>query len=113
MRAGALRHEVAIQQRSTSTDAIGGQVDTWSTLATLQAEVRPMQGRELLAARTIATEVTYKITLRYNSIFADPKTAATYRVSYDSRIFNVHAIINQGERDREISLLASEGLTNG
>lgn len=113
MRAGALRHSVLVEQRSSTTDALGGQVNTWSTLATLQAEVRPLQGRELLSAQTIATEITHKITFRYDAIFADPRTAAAYRISYGTRQFNVHGVLNEGERDRAVIVYASEGISNG
>jgi len=111
--AGAMNRRVAIQQRNAGQDAIGGQLETWVTIATVWAAIEPLTGRELLAAQSVQSEVTHQLVIRWQAIFANPKAIAAMRVVYGSRIFNITGALNQGERNRELLLLASEGLNQG
>jgi SPP1 family predicted phage head-tail adaptor len=113
IRAGQLRKRALVQQRSSALDAFGGQLVTWTDLKTIWCEILELSGRELYLAQTIAAEVTHQVNCRYDPIFALPKVVATYRLSYKGRIFNVHGCTNEGERDRAITLSASEGLNDG
>lgn len=113
MRAGGLDRRMVVQQRSTSKDAVGGQLTTWPDVVTIDARIRALSGRELELAKTIATEITHEIATRYQPIFADPKVSAAYRLTYNGRIFNIHDAQNTDERDREIVFKASEGLNDG
>ena len=113
LRSGSLRRRITIQQRSATKDTFGGQSTTWATIATVWADIEPMSGRELLAAQEVKSEVTHQITVRYQSIFADPKVVAGYRVLYKSRIFNIQSAMNEGERNRIVTLSVSEGLNEG
>jgi SPP1 family predicted phage head-tail adaptor len=114
MRAGDLLHYVAVQQRSTSQDALGGQVNTWSDVKSIWVGFNPLYGRELLAAKSIATEVTHMIHARYDAtLWADPRTAAGYRILHGSRVFNLHAVLNDDERNASVTIYASEGVSDG
>ena len=113
LRAGQLRKRVLVQSRSSSPDAIGGQSTTWADLKTIWAEVTALSGRELMLAQTIAAEVTHEINCRYDPVFADPRTVAAYRIVYNGRRFNIHGVQNEDERNRRITLQASEGLNDG
>jgi len=113
MRAGDLRRRVTLQSRSTTQDAYGGQVNTWSDLVVMWADIAALTGRELEAAKAVQTEVTHHVTVRYQSIFADPKAVAAMRIVYNNRYFNIHACLNVDERNREINLLCSEGMNEG
>lgn len=113
VRAGKLKRLVSIQQKSTTGDSFGGVQFTWSEIKKVYADIEALTGRELLAAEALASEVSHKITVRYDAIFVDPKLAAGYRVVYQSRIFDLAAVMNADEGDRVIVLLAQEGLTQG
>jgi SPP1 family predicted phage head-tail adaptor len=118
MRAGDLRRRVTIQTRDTAQDAYGGQVVTWTDYLTgVPADVQALSGRELFAAQTMVTEVTHLITIRYTSLLADPKAVAAMRVVYVNgsvtRYFNISAVTNIDERNKQIDLMCSEGLNNG
>lgn len=113
MQAGALNHLVSVQSRSSSTDALGGQSTTWSEVKQVWAGFRVLFGRELAVARTVAPDVTHEITVRYDAIWEFPRTVATYRIVYNTRIFNIQFPTNTGERNAEIKLLASEGVNDG
>lgn len=111
--AGLRNRRLAIQSLSTSQGNYGEPTGTWSTVVTVWAHIKPMQGRELQAAQQLAPEVTHRIAIAYNSTLADPITMAGRRATLGARIFNIHAVMNPDERNRELILLASEGLNPG
>lgn len=113
MRIGALGQRITLQQRSLAQDATGGQLTTWTDVATVWAEVMPLSGRELIAAQAVASETSHQITLRWQPVFADPKTITAMRVVYHGRHFNIGAAINEDERNRTLVLLVSEGVNDG
>lgn len=113
IRAGQLTRRIRIQQRSVAQDSFGEPLSQWTDLVTLWAEIQPLSGRELEVAQRISSEVTHQILVRYQSIFADTRTVAAYRAVYKGRIFDIHASLNEDERNIRITLLASEGLNEG
>ena len=113
MRAGALGQRITLQQRTIAQDATGGQLATWTDVATAWAEVTPLSGRELIAAQAVASETSHQITLRWQPAFVDPKRVAARRIVFNGRQFNINAAINEDERNRMLTLLVSEGLNEG
>lgn len=109
MRAGELRRRVTIQQRVTTQDTFGGQSQTWADFAAhVPAAIEPLSGRELMTAQSTQSEVSHRITIRYL-----PGVTAAMRIVYQGRYFNISAVMNIEERNREMQILASEGLNNG
>lgn len=113
LRGGTLTRTIQIQSRSTTKDSFGGQTMTWTTLKTVYASIEALAGTERLAAQSFSTDVSHKVTIRYDAMFADPRQVATYRILYGTRIFNIEAAMNIDEANRVIELLASEGLNLG
>ena len=113
LRAGTLRHRITLQQRSTAQDSVGGQSVTWSDVATVWASIEPSGGKELMAAQAMNIGIPSTITMRWQSLFSNPKALAAMRVIYGSRLFNIHASNNPEERNRVLVLLCSEGLNDG
>lgn len=112
--AGILDKYVTIQSRSTSIDAIGGQSVTWADVKSIMVGIRPLYGRELVAAQAYSSEVSHLIRARYDpTLWANPKVAATYRIVYRGRYFNINAMRNVDEGDAEIAIYATEGLSDG
>ena len=113
LRAGDLNRLVSVQSRATSQDSFGGQSTTWTEIEKVFAHVEALTARELLAGGAMVTDVSHQITVRYDAIWADPKAAAGYRVVWNNRAFNIKGLMNEDERDRIVTLLASEGLSQG
>lgn len=113
MRAGELRMPVTVQQRSTAQDALGGQATSWSTIKEVRAGIRPLYGWERMSARALAPEITHEIVAWNEALWSDPKANATYRVVYGARLFNIHAVLEEGVRRETVRILASEGLNDG
>lgn len=108
MRAGELRKRVLIQQRSTGQDTSGGQLTTWSDVATVWAAIEPMSGRELINAAAAQSEATHTVLLRYR-----PGIVPAMRINYQSRLFDIKAVLDENERHRMLTLICAEGLNNG
>jgi SPP1 family predicted phage head-tail adaptor len=114
MRAGQMTRPVNVESRSTGRDSFGGQVTTWTLVKRVYASIEALTGSERMAAQSIATEVSHRFTVRYDSaLWADPKTSATWRLNYAGRLFNIVAMMNMDEANRTVELLATEGLTDG
>jgi SPP1 family predicted phage head-tail adaptor len=113
MRAGTLTRSIDIQQRSTGKDSFGGQVQTWTTLKSVYAGIEALTGSEKLAAMSYSTDVSHRVTVRYDAIFLDPRVVATYRIQYGTRIFNIEAPLNVDEANRMIEMICSEGMNLG
>lgn len=109
MRAGALRHHIMIQSRSTSKNSYGEQTRTWTSNVSTWANVEPLRGREYFAAQQVQTVVSHKIETRYitlkNSTDITPNNA---RIYWDGRVFNIHSVIKPFERDIRLQMMCSE-----
>ena len=99
---------ITIQAENPTTDAGGGQTDPWAsptTVATVQACIEPMSGRELINAMQLQDAITHKITMRYRA-----GIIAKQRIAFGSRLFNIRAVINVEERNRFLELMVDEGV---
>ncbi len=96
MLAGKLRCWVTIQQIGTAQDASGQVVDSWSTVATRWASIEPLSGREYFAARQFQAQVNIRVRLRYLA-----GIVAKMRILYETRVFDIEAVIDPGERHAE------------
>lgn len=113
MRAGQLTRLIDIQTRSTARDSFGQQSETWTDLKSVYGYIEALSGNERVAAQSVATDVSHRITVRWDAIFSDPRVASTYRAVYQGRYFNIGAVLNVDEANRMIEILASEGMNLG
>lgn len=111
MRAGTLRHRVAIEQlvANSPTQNAGGEMDeTWTNVATVWGAVEPLRGRELFAAQQVASEVTGTIRIRYLA-GVTPKM----RCVFGTRNYDILSAVNPDERNRELILYVRDGPNAG
>lgn len=114
MNPGLFRHRVTIQQRSTAQDESGQQSGAWRTLmADLPAEIDTLSVREVVAAQANNIEATHRISVRWLRELDDPVAVGALRVLFRGRVMDIKSAVNVDERDREIRMLASQGLTQG
>jgi SPP1 family predicted phage head-tail adaptor len=88
MRPGLLNSRVVVQQQSTTQDALGQPVLSWSTFATVWADVRHTSGIEAVKDSAIASVVRASIRVRYRG---DLTTAM--RVVHGSTTYNIVAVL--------------------
>ena len=113
MQAGKLRKRLVVQWRDATVDTAGQQATSWADLFSAWAEISPATGAELFYAGAEQAKVTHMITMRYRAELANPLTVAAYRGVYKGRYFNFAASVNEDERNRMITIAATEGLAVG
>lgn len=66
MKAGALRHRVAILQRPDpqTQNSVGEVTTTWTTLATVWAAIEPQSGAEAIEQAAVVAQVTHNVRIR-------------------------------------------------
>lgn len=113
MFAGQLRHSITIQKRSATKDDYGQAINTWSTVATTRANIRPVGGREAVAGMEQRATLTHTVAVRYQAALVPPLEASTWRVLFGSRVLNVINSRNLEEKNRWIVLECDEGSRDG
>ena len=103
MRAGRLRHRVAIEQEGRAGDGGGGAAQSWTTFATISAAVVPLSGREAELAAQVGSVVSHRVEIRYRA-----GVTSKMRVKFGSRVLNIRAVLNIEERNRELHLMCEE-----
>jgi len=109
MRAGELRHRVAIQEQTDTTDGMGGFTTAWAAVAgmsSLPAAIWPLKSKERLENLKLESEVTHRIRIRYVS-----GVTSKMRVYWaeKSRTFNIIGTpINPDERNIMLEMMATE-----
>lgn len=63
-RAGDLTERVTFQRKVTVDDGGGGRAVTWQNVVTVDAQVRPLSGRERLQAAQLEAAASYRLTVR-------------------------------------------------
>lgn len=109
LRAGNLRHRVAIEQQVTETDSSGAVETFWEYVTTVWASIDDVSGRELLLAEQVQSGVSTRIVTRFR-----PEIEASMRVKHNGVIYNIEAIISDPDSGREyLTLQCSTGLNDG
>ena len=83
---GDMRHRVQLQDFATSRDDYGGEIRTWTTYATVWAEVKYISGKEIEHADQISGIATHRIVIRYDS-----RVTVKDRIVFKSRNFEIAA----------------------
>ncbi len=103
MHAGLLNQRIIIQQYVPSQDSSGSTTETWSTLVTVWAAIRPLRGREYYAAKQAQVEMTNEITIRWRR-----DVGAANRVLFGSRVFEIEAAVNLDEANEWLVMMCTE-----
>ncbi len=105
--AGALRHKVRLQAETRAGDSQGGDVLTWTDVATMPARVIPVTGRERMFAHRLEASVTHFVYARYRA-----GVTAKHRLLFGTRPLNIRAAINLEERNEWLEMQAEEGVAS-
>lgn len=88
----------------TAQDAGGVPSGAWTDFAECWAEIMPLKGRELIAAQQVNSEVTGTMRIRWRD-----GVTSKMRAVFRTRVFDILAVVNTKERNREIMLYVKEG----
>lgn len=107
MRAGALRHLVTIEQRSSTADGMGGNSAGWATFGTanIPAAVEPISGAEQFRSDQVQFRRTHTVTIDRNpSLVPTP----AMRVNFGGRLLYIVAVLVPAETGRWLELHCEE-----
>ena len=118
MRIGPMKQRIIIQRFTTTYDSWNQPIETWMPIlddtdpeydeqevkdASVWADVHPLNGKELWAARAVQADVEGRITIRYN-----PDLKATDRVIYQGRVLEILSFFHPKEDKRTTQILYKE-----
>ena len=104
MLAQRLRHQIVIEQKTTTLDAYGGNSAAWTTFAPVRAGVEPVSGSEMIKSGANIAEGIVKFPIRYLAGVTEQM-----RVVYDGRVYDIQSIVNAKTRDRMLELMCKVG----
>lgn len=109
MRAGRLTERLVFEQQATSQNAIGENVGTWSTFATVWGEAEPLRGREFFASGQMHASAEVRFRIRYRADIDE-----TMRIDWRGKKYEIVAPpMNVGGRRVELEIMAASGIRNG
>ena len=100
-RAGGYRHPITIRERSLSIGMGGVDEGSWGDLDDVWAAIEPLRGLEKWEAQRVVGEEVTRFRIRYRS-----DVLPEMRIKHGSEVYAIEEIINVGERDRELVLVA-------
>lgn len=110
MQAGRLRHRIVIEELAVTLDSDGDQVETWVPIGpALPAEIKPLSGRELIAAQAVQSKVATRIVMRYRPGF-EP-LPHQMRAVHRATVYSIEAVIPDPHSGRQwMTLQCSSGV---
>jgi SPP1 family predicted phage head-tail adaptor len=80
MRGGKLDRRIALQQATTTYDALNNPVKTWTTLATVWASKMDLSDTERVQAAEVGADMTTRFQIRHSNTVSviNPKDRLTY-----------------------------------
>jgi head-tail adaptor len=97
--AGRLKWVATVQTPSTSQDALGMRVDTWTDGATFRCDLRNDSANEQQYADGVAVVKAYEVRARWQAVQGSGLTEVD-RLSIRGKTLRVNAIRNLDEADR-------------
>jgi SPP1 family predicted phage head-tail adaptor len=94
---------VTIEAPTSTPNELGEAVQTWASIATVWAGVRPLSSRELIAHAQVEHQVTHEVTLRYT-----PALTPACRFVHRGRVLQIVGIKNADERNVELRVTVCE-----
>ena len=109
IRAGDMRFQIEIQERSSALDSAGQQVETWTTLTTRRASVQRTPGAEFFNSMSHQGRVPTVFRLRY-PVELTKLVGPEMRVLFGTRVYNIISAVDQAGIKEELIITALENL---
>lgn len=102
--AGKYRHLVLIEwDAGTIANSLGETVPSWTTLASVWADIQPRTAAERWGSLAMQAEATHVVRIRYRQ-----GVTSAQRVRFNGRVLHILGVIDPGERRRELVLECKE-----
>lgn len=96
MKAGKLRHRVEIQKKQRVSDGGGGWEDAWVSIATVWARVEPLSAREFVAAQSVQSQISARITIRYRD-----DITSDMRIKHRGQTYDIQGVLADNQSGLE------------
>lgn len=103
MKIGDLRHRIELQSYIDTTDVYGKPVRTWSTYATVWAQITPVSSNEQINGLQLNSNASHGVLIRYR-----PDVQPNHRILFGTRIFNIQGVRNLDEMKIATALVCLE-----
>lgn len=109
MKAGKLRHRITIEQLTNTQDPATGEIaESWTVFAAdVPAQVRPLSGREILAADAAQSGTRVEFVIRYGNSVG---VTSAMRVSHEGAKHNITEIVPDETLRDHVKLMAEAGI---
>ncbi|TLP41041.1 phage head closure protein [Arcobacter arenosus] len=105
MYARNLRHRIAFQEQSSTTNAFNEKIDSWNDVFETWASIQTISGKEQYLSNQNYSTLSHKIRVRY-SVLIDSKQ----RILFNNRVFKILSVLNIFEKNQELEILCEEVL---
>ena len=109
--AGKLDKRVLLQRPENSKDSFGGIVSTWTDVGWLWANLSYLSGREFLKNGLNAESCNVSVQVRKSKLTAG--ISPEWRLVYQSKVFNIQAVLPDSVHAEVINLPCIEGMNAG
>lgn len=93
MKAGQLNQRINIEQRTSSQDALGQPIETWSLVAAVWANIRHVSGVESIKASADVSTVNSSVRIRYRT-----GVDAGMRIVKGADVYQINAVLIDGNK---------------
>lgn len=100
MKAGQLDQRVTLEQLVEGQDEAGQPFTDWVPVFDAWAAVKPLTGREFIAAQAAVREITARVKMRYR-----PGVTAADRIVHDGTTYSVTSVADVHSSRRELHLM--------
>lgn len=104
-----MRHRITfLRPTGTKLNSMGENVPEYTEYMSVWAHVAPKTGREYDEAQKLRAETTYNVLTRYF-----PNITTDMRILFRGRILSIESVLNVGERNEQLQIVAVEKDRNG
>jgi SPP1 family predicted phage head-tail adaptor len=111
MQSGKLNRRIQIQTQTTAQDNLGQPQQTWTTAYTCWAGIDIQNSQLIYSTAEFIEKVTSRITCRWTSSFTfEPNQRVLYTEATTAvvHIYEIRAVLNTQQRNRELTLMVYE-----
>lgn len=103
---GRLNKIVTIEQPIDSIDPSGAPIITYSLFIRRYASIVPLNGSEFFASQQLTANISLRFRLRFDS--KAEQITPKHRVVWNKRTYDIQAVINPMQANKEILLMCEE-----
>ena len=112
MRAGTLKHYISIQEKTSTSDGMGGYTDVWNPIYSCRAAIWSLSANERLDTMKLEVAVDHRIRIRHPREIVE--ITEKHRIKWHDpmtgtdKYFYIISVINPDKSNKMLELIARE-----